>query len=428
VSRIIFGALTSLIAPVILLLSGINSKSEAYTRWVITLFFGIYGSTIRLYYASDGYRHREDVYEHYIGMSFAQFLDECVKIISFQITQSGTTDLYKHVLSFFLGSVLGIPELFFTVVALVYGYFFSGALIIILKDFQKARKTLLFIGFFLVFFLTKNIEGVNTVRTWTALWVMMYAFLKYQISGGKKYILLLFTPPLIHFSYFIMIVPLIIFLVLGNRPYIYAIIFSASSLFSIANPPKAYENLAFTEFVEQKQAAYRIDEKQKVEEIIKNDTESGKRFWKTYYNARFHVWAVTLLIIIILISKVYPLNQSIIERDLFSVGLLMFSFSNFVWFNPALSKRSAIIAILFTSTSYIMSLQRPSFVSIFDKNDLLRFTMYLALIALIPHILYNASTLIDFPSLYSIIFPFVTWIDPSLNLSLKELLRPLFPF
>src|SRR6056297_3036250 len=74
-----FLVLASAVAPVFLLLAAWKTSSQRYRHWLLTSFVTMYGATIAIRYdptgqGSDGVRHLLLVYDHYVGMSFAQFL------------------------------------------------------------------------------------------------------------------------------------------------------------------------------------------------------------------------------------------------------------------------------------------------------------------------------------------------------------------
>src|SRR6056297_1686955 len=71
----------AVVAPIFLLVAAWRTNSAKYRHWLLTAFVTMYGATIMIQYdptgeGSDGVRHLLMVYEHYGGMSFAQFLED----------------------------------------------------------------------------------------------------------------------------------------------------------------------------------------------------------------------------------------------------------------------------------------------------------------------------------------------------------------
>ena len=202
-------------------------------------------------------------------MTFATFLSDLWHILTFQeASDSGIRDLYKHVVSYFVGGVLGQPQLFFTVIAFVYGYFFTGSLLEIFRHVKWRHVNYIVLGLAAMLFLVKNIEGVNTVRTWTGLWVLVYACLRYYDTKKARYALMMLLPPFIHFGYFVMVLPALAVLVLGNKPRAYAVIFVLSSMTTFINPGDIVDVVSTTERGAAAVAGYYVEEQATFEDRV----------------------------------------------------------------------------------------------------------------------------------------------------------------
>lgn len=416
----------ALLMPVLLVADAIKSSSFRYKRWALTLFFGVYGSTITLSKSKDGYRHLEMVYEHYVGLPFEQFMFELFQILTFQ-TSIGGSDVYKHVLSYFVGEILGLPGLFFVFVGLIYGYFFSGAMLVVFRNFRWAHKNLLFWGFVILFILAKNVEGVNTVRTWTGLWVLVYGSLRYYETKKSKYVLLMFLPPFIHFSYFIMALPAYVVLFLGSnsgfKKKIFAFVFVITSFASLVSPQNISNTLSQTELGASKVQSYYREETKSTREIIE-DTGAETRWYRTFQNAGVQVWALNILVYTFLLTGAYFKKMTLFQQNIFSIGLLTLSLSNASWFLYALTSRSALVGMVFILAALMLMMQDTRTNNFFSRpRAVLKIGMTLSLLLFIPLIVYSLSNILNFLSVYLIAAPFVPWFDESLNLSIKNFLR-----
>jgi hypothetical protein len=114
-----------LISPIIGLIYGVKTKKQSYIRWSIFIFVVIYGSVMHPSHLGDGANHFEAVQRNYSYLSFTDFWDRLMAIFEFNPTIYTNDDPYLHVLSFFIGSILNAPKLFFLGVAIVYAYFCS---------------------------------------------------------------------------------------------------------------------------------------------------------------------------------------------------------------------------------------------------------------------------------------------------------------
>lgn len=415
--------------PALLLVQAWKTKSFRYRHYLLTAFVTAYGATIAIQYdptgqGADGVRHLLSVYQHYVGLSFEQFLIELWGSVTFQA--EGPKDSYKHIVSYLVGGVLGLPWLFFTVVAFVYGYFFTGSLLEIFKHVRWSRLNYVLLGFAALIFLLKNIEGINTVRTWTGMWVLVYACLRYYDTKHFRYILLMLMPPFIHVGYFVMVLPALAVLVFGNRPLLYAGLFVLSSFTTILNPGTAVEALSVTDRGAQQVRSYYREETRSVDEIIQQ-AGANTRWYRTYYKAGIQKWALNVFIYTLLLGGIYFNCMSYRQKTLFSIGLMTLTLSNAAWFISALSNRSWLIGCTFVIAAFVMANSDPeSRTRIVNSiKPYYKLGLHFSLLLFVPYFLYNLSVLIDYPSVFTFAAPFAVWLDPDVNMSIKEFLRML---
>ncbi len=432
-SRAGFLILASVVAPIFLLLAAWKTSSQRYRHWLLTAFVTMYGATIAIRYdptgqGSDGVRHLLLVYEHYVGMSFATFLSDLWYVLTFQVASDpGIRDVYKHVVSYFVGGVLGQPQLFFTVIAFVYGYFFTGSLLEIFRHVKWRHLNYVVLGLAAMLFLVKNIEGVNTVRTWTGLWVLVYACLRYYDTRKARYALMMLLPPLIHFGYFFMVLPALTVLLLGNKPRAYAVIFVLSSVTTLINPGDIVDVVSTTERGAAAVSGYYVEEQATFEQMRASAASMGGRWWKTLRFLGIQKWALNVLIYTLLAAGVYFTLMNYRQRSLFSVGLLTLALSNSTWFLYAVSNRSWIIGCIFILGAFVMARTNP------DTGPRLitrvpgyyKWGINLSLVLFVPYLLFNMSTILDYPSIFMLVAPFLVWFDPEMNMSIKYVIQVL---
>ena len=428
-----FLILASIVAPILLLVAAWKTSSQRYRHWLLTAFVTMYGATISIRYdptgqGADGVRHLLLVYEHYVGMTFATFLSDLWYVATLQdASDPGIRDVYKHLVSYFVGGVLGQPQLFFTVVAFVYGYFFTGSLLEIFRHVRWSRFNYVLLGLAALLFLIKNIEGVNTVRTWTGLWVLVYACLRYYDTRKGRYAVMMCLPPLIHFGYFIMVLPALAVLILGSRPKLYAAIFLLSSVTTFVNPGDIVDVVSTTERGAEAVAGYYIEEEATFEERVAMAKNMGGRWYNTIRFLGIQKWALILLVCTLLASGIYFSVMDYRQKSLFSVGLLTLALSNATWFLFALSNRSWLIGSVFILAAFIMARTNPS-----TYPDLIarappyyKWGVNLSLLMFFPFFLYNLSIIIDYPSVFMFVAPFLVWLEPEMNMSIKYVLQVL---
>ena len=425
--RAVFIVLSSLTLPFLLLLQAWKTRDWRYKHWLLTAFVTVYGATIAIYYdsageGSDGVRHLGLVYDHYVGLGLGQFLSDLWSTLTFQLaSHPGIRDPYKHIVSYLTGGILGMPWLFFTIIAFVYGYFFTGSLLHIFRQFKWRHANYILLAFAALLLIVKNIEGVNTVRTWTGLWVLMYACLRYYDTRKARYIALMLMPPFIHFGYWIMVLPALAVLVFGNRPLLYAGLFVASSFTTFLEPQVVTQVLSETEAGASSVSGYYRESQIAAEEAFSGALQEGNRWYLATQKAGLQKWGLNMMIYTLLASGVYFSCMRYQQKTLFSIGLLTLTLSNSTWYLFALSNRSWIVGCVFILAAFIMARTDPR-----SSERILRKTppyykwgLHLSLLLFLPYFLYNASTLLDYPSIYLLGAPFVVWVNPELNMSFK---------
>ena len=418
-----------LMAPPLLLWAAWRSSSTRFQQWLLTAFVTIYGATIGIAFdpegaGPDGVRHLLRVHTHYVGLSFPQYLRELSEIVTFQLTTAPQEDVFIHTLSYIAGGVIGIPELFFPAVAFVYGYAFTGSMLIIFRGLRRTRIPFVVLFLFLTFFLVTNIEGVQSVRMWTGLWVLVYAALRYYQTRSPRHLLLLAVPPFIHFSYFVLVLPAYVVLLFGSRPLLYTVLFVASSVTAFVDPATVQSLAQFTPRGEQSFRSYYRPETGSPAPRLERSLSQSNRIWHDLTQAGVQRWALNVFIATMIITGVYPLAMTALQRRLFSTGLLTLTLSNATWFISSLENRAWTVGIVFIGAAFIMmTLSQGGRPWVPRLRQTYASGLLASAILFVPYVAFNLSTLLDYPSVFLLVAPFVVWIDPSVNVTMKEALQ-----
>jgi hypothetical protein len=433
--RTVFMMFSFVVLPPLLLWEAWNTASERYRHWLLTMFVTVYGSTIGIGFTPgmrdgpDGVRHLYSAYTQYVDMSFAEFLNGVWNILT--LTRGDhQQDLYIHTISYFVSGVIGVPGLFFTFVAFIYGYFFAGSLVIALRGWRSVQLPVTTLLLVVTFLLVKNIEGVNTVRTWTGLWVLVYACLQYHQTQRWRYILLMACPPFIHIGWAIMFIPAFVVLVFGTRPVLYSSLFFASSLTTFLPSGALEAQFNRTEVGAQMMRSYQRDEQGDIGTAaasVFTQGTGGIRVWLALTRAGVQKWALNLFVLTLLASGVYLLSMAAFQQKIFSIGLLMITLSNSMWFISALSNRAWVAGAVFIGLGFIMwRLSQGNQLRVPLMPPLYRVGMLLSMLLFLPYLLYRVSIFFDFPSVFLLGLPFAVWFEPDFNMTVKEALRLFF--
>lgn len=424
-SRKVWYILLWIFSPIFLLIEGLREQNQELKKYALMLFVIAFGMTLVLTPGVDGDSHVINVERNYMFMSFDTFLQIAGNIITFQGSDIGVKDLFMHCLSFISGAVLGYPRAMFIIVSIIYGYFFIGSFMVIFRNFSQTPKTPILIFLVLTLVFTKNVDGIQSLRNWTACWMGIYAFLKYAQNKNFKYLLLIALTPFIHFSYIIISLPLVIIIIFKERPLIYLIIFIIST-FTTTIEPEYIKNLQTNNFFESQVDSYYDDEEITATEKYEARTEEGSASHRAFASSGIHR-IPTIILTSLLFFFIGAKKKGVIinkdNRTVFYAGVLMISLSNFSWFLSSLSSRTLIISMILILAAITMLYQTNY--RVLRKSTIFTITTYFCLILYLPYIYYSVSVLLLFTSICMIIFPPFALFFPDDNISLHTMLKNL---
>ncbi|AXJ01691.1 hypothetical protein CYPRO_2449 [Cyclonatronum proteinivorum] len=410
------------IAPIIALISGIRTGNEKFITVTGTIFMGFIGSLYFYRPGSDGYTHLMRASENY-DISLLEFLSK----VPLWLTNQGAlmqSDLYLPVLSYISVALFGVPELIHVFGGLVLGYFFTKSVLLLIKDSNVRKWSLLFI-LFLVFFLTiRSISALNSLRMWTGMWVLFYGAFGFYKYREKKFLLIIFFSAIIHFSYYLYVLPVILAYLLSSKPKIITAIFVGSLFFTL--PFVSVDNLAqfFPEdSAFEHRASYTIVDPSTRQAVATSSETSN--FYRAYGSSIYRNYSTVilsvLLIVAINLNKRYSLlfnNESDYKCFVFlvSCGLMLFSTINIFSFG-GFAGRGHTIGALFLTASVLMLLAQSNISAI---PYYFKAGIYLFLITAIPFWLFHLSFILNTVSFFVLALPFLNWLLPVEDMSIRD--------
>jgi hypothetical protein len=399
-------------------------------RWSIFAFTVIYGSLFHISFLGDGEVHWQKVYDNYQYLDFSVWWDQLILILSLNPSQNTNDDPYIHLLSYLIGAILNAPQLFWIGVAIVYGYFFSGTLVKLLGYVNwKSNYNKFFFFFFLVLFLFwKSPLAMQTVRTWTGMWVLLYAVISYFETKNRKYLLLALTPPLIHIGYVLLAFPVWVVLFSGFRNVkIYFAIFITSIFFSnFVSETGFNETIAqSSEVGAQKTKAYYLDDERAQRLAEQNELKkSDSTFYKKYESDGIQYQVMTGLIFFIFIFLRSGLGH--LEKTLYCYSLAIAANANFFTKIYAAHYRSWEIACVILLILMVIILSKNNIKSMKYSFIKIKLPLFIFFIAIFPYVLYLISEFLSYSSPYIVLMPIAHWIDPdSVGMSMRQFLGEL---
>ncbi|MCH8567419.1 MAG: hypothetical protein LAT67_04120 [Balneolales bacterium] len=401
-------------------------------RWLLIIAGTLMGSTFLFGDIGDGTRHYERVATTYVGMTFYQFFEIIGRLIMLKSAQvpGVNDDIYIHTISFVAGGIFQHPPLFWTIVSFIYSYFYINSLFKIYELYPRINYSFLFVYLFAIFLLLKSFEGIQFVRTWTGFWILFYGILQYQTSKKNKYLFFVFLiPPLIHIGFLVLALPawLLIF-VNTNLNYIkYSIIalFAISFIIPVNYVP-LLDLISFTETGDSKIGSY-YREGVGNRQILRLQRIGTRNFYAAFHSAGLTSFLILVISATMIVSGRYFKKFNSTESKLFSIGLLMQSFSNITPFLYAVSNRTAGIAIIFLLAAVSLNIKRSHYgIKNSNLNGFEITILTLCAICLSYFFLYRFAVIIQWLSAYFFFFPAIPILFEDANMTVREFLGPVF--
>lgn len=236
-------------------------------------------------------------------------------------------DVLRTFLSYFLSIFTGNGYYLIIIYGIIFGFFFSRNMWFVLERI-KGRVTFFTAVLIFCLFLIIPIWNLNGFRFWTAAHVFIYGLLPFIFERNKKRLIWCFlTPILFHYTFVLGLVPLIIYLLFGDKIKIYFFLFIISfflSEFDISQFNTLIENYAPQTVVERSRG-YRMEEK--VEEFREGELNIDVVWYAKYYD-KVLKWSIVALL-----GLIYWTSRRYIKDNAYLLRLLSFIFLFFVFAN-----------------------------------------------------------------------------------------------
>jgi len=416
-----FAYILLVFSPIVGLFFAVRNLGDKAKLLFLTLFGTIYGLTINYIEGNDAWTHAHNL-ESYYNLDLNEFIKRLVDIITLNPSPHTPSDLYIHFLNGIAGSIFQSPVILFGIVGTVYGYFYGNALIKILRVKKETKITLITFILISLFITYRSFDNMQTIRSWTGMWVLFNGVLGYYQTKNKKYILLIFLTPLFHLMYSFIALPALLLLLFKTPPrkviigiYLISFVTNINTL-SVVN--LASEN----ELAERKLSSYyRIGEDGEEIDPIKLRKEGSNAVWYAKYGKSVVVHIATNYFLLLFIITGFYSKQFLnkLEYELFSVGMLTAALSNFLSFSASIGGRTMSVAALFVMVVLVLLSLRNGFK--LEKIPLWKHVLtYLGLLIYIPRLVYFLSDFMYRTSMSIMAFPFMRIFGEDFNFSIRD--------
>ena len=327
-----------LLSPFLGFVQAFKYHREAWAKNSIWLFVIFYGYTMCRPEIMDSSRYVANLVNLYDKpMTWDIFIS------SFYSEESNTVDIYQPLLTFVLSRFTNDGNILFAVFGIVYGYFFSRNIWLLLDLSKGTKVDLKYWLLIITFICVLGFWNLNGVRMWTAANVFFYGAFQYLVNGKKNGIFFLISSVLVHFS-FILPIGFFLLFVLVRIPWRVLYFLFISSFFisslNISAVRTKLESVA-PAFLLPRVTGYTSDE---YVEVVSNMNESVNWYIKIHSDSL--MWTIAILFTIIYFSKSRKFKEDKSFSNLFGFSLLFLSVGNITSLLPS-GGRYVLVAQLF---------------------------------------------------------------------------------
>lgn len=412
-----------LLSPLLGLVSLFKTKNEKLITFFGTLFFVLLGSMFVYVDETDGYTHLQNAKEYYSAMSMADFFHKAYEILTFNST-IGATDIYLHCISFISASLLQIPEFIHVFAGFVLGYFFTKSVLLVLKGNLFEKKGNILIAFITLFLLMKSAGALNSIRMWTGMWILFYGTYSLAITKNKKYFFTILLAVVVHFSYSVILIPVIVAFLFRKWKRILVAIY-VTSFFTSTSFSFFSEYVPQTDLFEYKQKYTVVDSDEKADLFEESAQVAEKEaaslnFYKVYGEVNYLNYSIvglSFMLVIFYLSK----RSDFKLNFLVATGIGLYSFANIVAFSPSLQGRTKMIAATFILAAAIhLQLTLKNYRLDLTTLKRLNTGLIIFLISAIPAFLFQVSDLLNSISCFLLALPQLSWILGDQDVSIRN--------
>ncbi|MBK9255865.1 MAG: EpsG family protein [Saprospiraceae bacterium] len=387
--NIIYAYLIFMVWPMLSAFMALLNYRSKYSKNIIWLFCAFFGYTFII---SDPYMDANR-YKSWLVEMHKKSDEPYVKLFVEPYKDKGIyagTDIYSHVLTLTASRFTDDFRLFFALIGLIFGYFYSRNLFLLLSHIKDKKLIFLSVIFIVSLALLMPFWNINGYRFYTAAMIFLYGALKIIYEKKYRYFWVALLSPLVHFSFGLPVVVLLLYLLLGNRIWIYTFILVGSLFLVDVSPKTVNENAELAPlFMQNKVKGYSSEDYVKLIQRTQSDMN---------WYVRGHMYAIqfciyTMILLVFFFRKKFISNH--ISESLICLGILMLAMANSVSSIPSMGRFFTIAAFILISGFIHIIQEHP-------KEKLFRLLGFVYLIPLLIFIIVEIRIGFDFIGLNSI--------------------------
>jgi hypothetical protein len=414
-----------MVSPILGLVYGLRNLDRKGKHLVLILFGLFYGMLLTYSEGNDAGAYARLVKSYYY-LGWDTFVDRLIGILT-QTSEYGLPiDLYIHILCGIAGSIFSSTSLLFALVGTVYGYFYGSALLKVIDFSNSKLKKISFLTFMLIllFVIHRSFDSMQTIRSWTGMWILFNGVFGYFKTKNKKYLLLIIISPFFHLMYGFIAIPAILAIAFKSLPkFLFIGIYAISFIFNV-NSLAVVDAASDNDLAKRKLGGYyRVDKDGGTTDPIAIRDDSNKVWYAKYGKTTSVYTGATFFIIFLILGGYYSKKiMNNVEYGLMTTALLMATLANFLSFAYALYSRTMGNASVYILALMVLLVLR----GVFKKRPGINYEtvgIWIGIIIFIPKIVYFSSDILYKTSMLLFVFPFINLFDTNLNLSIRDMIN-----
>ena len=292
----------------------------------------------------DGISMRQE-FEESKDISAGQFANYLSEYFEFD---TGDQDIYIVAVSYLVGRLTDNYHYFFLTLALVFAFFQLKCLKYFVKeDYFNSSIICIILS---CLFLWNNIFNINGARFWTASWIGLYCVFRIFYDKKPQYLILSLLTPMVHASFVVFPVVLLLGILLGKLDKFWAVLFVISWIFSVfatdfqINP---FKNIELPFLIEKKVEAYTD------RDFIESLTKGTGFYWVSLLFSILSRHFIDLLILLIAINIKKVSSES--AKSIVRMMIVLATLANFGMIVPTLGGRFFSVNIALVAYSFLVS-------------------------------------------------------------------------
>lgn len=354
-----FAYVTFLVWPIFSLIYALVNYRSAYSKNIVWLFCAFFGYTFIISNPDmDANRYKDWLVKAHKNYAYDyNYIDQLKEPYLNKGIYSGT-DIYSHFLTTTVALFTKDFRILFAIVGLIYGYFYSRNIFLIIKHCDKNRLSKIALLIIVTMAFIIPFWNINGYRFYTAAHIFIFAVLKILLDKDRRFALLILLSPLVHFSFILPSAVLCIYYFVGNKIYLYIIALIISLFFIDLNPKIVNENAELAPlFMQNKVKGYSsIDY---VKEVQKS--EVGMNWYVKGHNYALYFCLYTSILLIVFKRKYLAIDKSVVS--VISLGILLFATANLVSSIPSMGRFYLVAAILLFS-GFALAIQNGQYIGV----------------------------------------------------------------